>query len=76
MVFTASRLDAHQERDIVGKKAESSHAVCSGKEFNGLSPSLCGRQVDGRTSRPTVTGAQPEDLQTDHELILTYILPG
>ena len=50
MVFTASLLDAQQNRDSVENKPESLLVVSLGKALNGMPPSSCGRQVAGRSS--------------------------
>ena len=54
MVFTASLLGVQQNRDSVENKPASLLAVSLGKTFNGMPPSLCGRQMVEPSSLPVV----------------------
>ena len=54
MVFTASLLGAQQNSDSVENRPASLFVVSLGKAFNGMPPSLCGRQVVGPSSLPVV----------------------
>ena len=54
MVFTASLLGAQHIRDNVENKPASFLVVSLGKIFNGMPPSLCGRQMVGPSSLSVV----------------------
>ena len=69
MVFTASLLGAQHIRDSVENKPASLLVVPLGKALNGMSSSLCGRQMVGPSSLPVVVPSLTKDMQTEHELI-------
>ena len=54
MVFTASLLGAHHNRDNVKKKPASLLVVFLGEVLIGMSPFSCGRQMVGPSSLPVV----------------------
>ena len=54
IVFTASLLRAHQNRNSVENKPASLLVVSLSKTINRMPPSLCGRQVVGPSSLPVV----------------------
>ena len=60
MVFTASLLGAQHMRDSVENKPASLLVVSLGKAFNGMLPSLCGRQMVGPSSLPVVVAQSDE----------------
>ena len=59
MVFTAFLFGA-QHRDNVGNKSASLLVVFLGKAYNGMPPSLCGRQVAGPSSLPGMVAYSDE----------------
>ena len=60
MVFTASLLGAQHIKDSVENKPASLLVVFLGKALNGMSPSLCGRQMVGPSSLPAVVAQRDE----------------
>ena len=69
MIFTASLLGAQHKRDCVANKPASLLVVSVGKALKGMPPSLCGRQILGRSSLPVMVVSLMKDMQTEHELI-------
>ena len=60
MIFAASLLGAQHIRDSVENKPASLLVVSLGKAFNGMTPSLCGRQMVGQSSLPVVVAQSDE----------------
>ena len=67
MVFTASLLGTQHIRDSVENKPASLLVVSLGKAFNGMPPSLCGKQMVGQSSLPAVVAQSDKDMQAEHE---------